>query len=62
MEADRLGFIEGLQNSRFDPIALAESLGALRCGTWLDGCSAGVTISFSPASPVGSGTTRIGKR
>jgi DNA polymerase III subunit delta' len=27
MEADRLGFIEGLQNPRFDPIALAESVG-----------------------------------
>src|SRR6266850_1623991 len=26
MEADRLGFIEGLQNPRFDPIALAESV------------------------------------
>src|SRR5713101_8345458 len=26
-EADRLGFIEGLQNPRFDPIALAESVG-----------------------------------
>jgi DNA polymerase-3 subunit delta' len=27
MEADRLGFIEGLQNPRFDPIVLAESVG-----------------------------------
>ncbi len=27
MEADRLGFIEGLQNPRFDPISLAESVG-----------------------------------
>src|SRR6267154_1154547 len=27
MEADRMGFIEGLQNPRFDPIALAESVG-----------------------------------
>ena len=26
MEADRLGFIEGLQNPRFDPIVLAESV------------------------------------
>jgi DNA polymerase-3 subunit delta' len=28
-EADRLGFIESLQNPRFDPIALAESVGRI---------------------------------